>query len=227
MSDVLERGGMYKGMPTYLDRQPGYFGLGLMARWAWAVVMILLVACNRAPAPLACVPGATVACACPGSMQGAQTCNAEGSGLGACQCPTDPPLMPGPTPLPAPVAAPVAAPVLAADQPPAAPAAVRPAAQRPVAARAPAARPCGGWTAPCCPGAVCNDPFECSNGMCSVPDVHPAAPVDACAHHRSCTVCAVGEACAWCPGSRQCRERGGGSSCPGQWVTSPGACFGE
>ncbi len=223
MGDVLERGGMYKGTPTYLDRQPGSFGLGLMARWAWAVV-ILLVACNRAPAPLACVPGATVACACPGSMQGAQTCNAEGSGLGACRCPTEPALVPGPTPLPAPPPVPAAAP----PEAPAAPAeAVRPAAPRPVAARAPAARPCGGWTAPCCPGAVCNDPFQCFNGMCSVPDQQPAAPADPCAHHRTCSACAVGEACAWCPTSSTCRERGGTSACAGQWVTSPGTCFGE
>lgn len=33
-----------------------------------------------------CVPGAQLSCACPGGADGIQQCNADGSGLGACEC---------------------------------------------------------------------------------------------------------------------------------------------
>lgn len=33
-----------------------------------------------------CLPGAQVACACPGGAQGVQTCNDTGDGVGTCQC---------------------------------------------------------------------------------------------------------------------------------------------
>lgn len=36
--------------------------------------------------PLVCAPGKTEACPCPGGAQGAQTCNAAGSGWQECQC---------------------------------------------------------------------------------------------------------------------------------------------
>lgn len=36
----------------------------------------------------ACVPNASVECACPGGVKGVQACNAEGTGYEACQCGT-------------------------------------------------------------------------------------------------------------------------------------------
>lgn len=36
--------------------------------------------------PMVCVPGAQSSCACPGGGDGIQVCNADGSGLGECEC---------------------------------------------------------------------------------------------------------------------------------------------
>jgi hypothetical protein len=63
------------------------------------VVLVLLVACGGVPSSTisgsgkavgaeACVPGVTQTCAGPGACRGAQSCLADGSGFGACDCGT-------------------------------------------------------------------------------------------------------------------------------------------
>src|SRR5690242_18465574 len=37
-------------------------------------------------APRACIPGASLACACPDGHTGAQVCSSDGSKLGSCVC---------------------------------------------------------------------------------------------------------------------------------------------
>jgi hypothetical protein len=37
--------------------------------------------------PMACVPGQQIACPCPGGTEGAQACNADGTGYDICVCP--------------------------------------------------------------------------------------------------------------------------------------------
>jgi hypothetical protein len=39
--------------------------------------------------PMACVPGQQIACPCPGGAEGAQACNADGTGYEPCVCPGD------------------------------------------------------------------------------------------------------------------------------------------
>ena len=39
---------------------------------------------------MVCAPGQQIACACGGSVDGAQACNVSGTGYGACQCPDAP-----------------------------------------------------------------------------------------------------------------------------------------
>jgi hypothetical protein len=83
-------------------------------RNGWAIVGVLLGvmmwvfepaeahAQRRARPAAVCVPGAQVACACPGGTGGAQRCNSRGTGLEPCDCPDA-----APRDTPAPVVAPV------------------------------------------------------------------------------------------------------------------------
>lgn len=52
----------------------------------WLVFAVLLGACGTEPPPSSCVPGQTVACACPGAASGAQTCLPDRT-FGTCACP--------------------------------------------------------------------------------------------------------------------------------------------
>ena len=45
---------------------------------------LLAAGCGNSAMARICVPGQQVACACPGGLSGAQVCNDQGSGLGAC-----------------------------------------------------------------------------------------------------------------------------------------------
>jgi hypothetical protein len=68
---------------------------------------VVLAACGgEAPPEPLCTPGASVACTCADGRSGAQTCNAEGTGLGLCRCaePDAGPMSPdaGPAPIDAP-----------------------------------------------------------------------------------------------------------------------------
>lgn len=61
-------------------------------RWL-TLLLLVLVQCSSDPAadPIAdrvCDPGKQTSCACPGGTQGAQSCNADGSGFNECQCET-------------------------------------------------------------------------------------------------------------------------------------------
>ena len=48
-------------------------------------LLLALVACSSDEDPAqVCAPGRQEACACPGGGQGAQVCNTEGTGYGAC-----------------------------------------------------------------------------------------------------------------------------------------------
>jgi hypothetical protein len=66
--------------------------------WSRLVRAAAFVACangsgcagdDSTPAQSVCVPGATVACLGPGRCQGAQVCNADGTGYGECDCGAD------------------------------------------------------------------------------------------------------------------------------------------
>jgi hypothetical protein len=58
------------------------------ARWAVLLCTLLCGSCGGGSSEQACVPGAQVACACPGGGTGVQVCNDEGSKLGPCTaCP--------------------------------------------------------------------------------------------------------------------------------------------
>lgn len=61
-------------------------------RWL-TLLLLVLVQCSSDPAadPIAdrvCDPGKQDACPCPGGTEGAQSCNADGSGFNECQCET-------------------------------------------------------------------------------------------------------------------------------------------
>lgn len=61
-------------------------------RWL-TLLLLVLVQCSSDPAadPTAervCDPGKQDACPCPGGTEGAQSCNADGSGFNECQCET-------------------------------------------------------------------------------------------------------------------------------------------
>ena len=49
-------------------------------------VLFLVVACLGCSSDRACVPGAQVACACPGGRPGVQVCRPSGDALGPCTC---------------------------------------------------------------------------------------------------------------------------------------------
>jgi hypothetical protein len=53
----------------------------------WLAIAMLVAGCTRSNDVQQCVPGAQMACPCPGGAQGAQDCNADGTGYNACQCP--------------------------------------------------------------------------------------------------------------------------------------------
>src|SRR5262245_56445509 len=50
-----------------------------------ALVAVFLVACSGG-APQVWIPGTTNACTCANGQSGAQSCDAEGAGFGACTC---------------------------------------------------------------------------------------------------------------------------------------------
>jgi len=55
------------------------------------ILSVVLIGCSSdegAPAK-ACVAGVTQTCVCPGDKTGAQVCNPDGAGFGACVCPSD------------------------------------------------------------------------------------------------------------------------------------------
>ena len=54
--------------------------------------LALLGGCSSGSQAAKCVPGASVACACPTSQQGAQICNSAGTTFGACTCSVPPSL---------------------------------------------------------------------------------------------------------------------------------------
>ncbi len=62
-------------------------------RWFLAsALMMSALACGGDDDATACVPGETLACLCPGSVAGVQTCLSDGSSFGTCNClpiPTD------------------------------------------------------------------------------------------------------------------------------------------
>jgi len=68
--------------------QNGATMVGMVAR-LWIVVscipLAVLSGCTTVNQSGTCVPGASVACACPTGQQGAQTCNSAGT-FGVCQC---------------------------------------------------------------------------------------------------------------------------------------------
>lgn len=216
-------------------------------RWVVAVMVAGLLGCGQrtpAPAVATCVAGSTQACLCVGGASGVQACQRDGA-WGACVCAAAPPapvVEPGPTPaLPVPVAAPTPAPepscglIGLACCPGVQPcigalSCVRGACGMPQAQRAATRpeRPCGTWTARCCPGGLCNDGFECVGGMCSVPSPAPAAAphADSCARHTDCRSCAGSAGCAWCPGYTLCRSQGAiqTAQCSTGWYTSSEAC---
>src|SRR5581483_10600562 len=53
----------------------------------WVAIAMLVAGCTRSSGVQECVPGAQTSCACPGGAQGAQACNADGTGYLDCQCP--------------------------------------------------------------------------------------------------------------------------------------------
>ena len=64
-------------VPTYLSR---------LLSLSWCLGSLATTAsCNKLPNP-ACIAGASMACACPDSRKGAQSCNADGTGFGPCVC---------------------------------------------------------------------------------------------------------------------------------------------
>jgi hypothetical protein len=57
----------------------------LMLRLAYLGIVVVAWSCSGSGGQ-PCIPGATQKCACPGTtVQGAQTCTADGKGFGACQ----------------------------------------------------------------------------------------------------------------------------------------------
>jgi hypothetical protein len=87
-------------------------------RWmAVFLVLAVIVGCERRSAPL-CTEGATVACACIGTLSGVQTCQHDGT-LGVCVCAPPPPARPDNPGRPLPVIAPSEE--AATDEPPGAP----------------------------------------------------------------------------------------------------------
>ncbi|MGO8999278.1 MAG: hypothetical protein ACLQVI_38625 [Polyangiaceae bacterium] len=58
---------------------------GKFSRYAVPIALALLLTSARAHAG-ACVPGAQVACACPGGTSSVQVCTPDGAGLGPCDC---------------------------------------------------------------------------------------------------------------------------------------------
>lgn len=59
--------------------------MGVMRYWSLLLAAVLLACASDDPEPAkACAPGQQVECACPGGSKGAQVCNADGTGYGAC-----------------------------------------------------------------------------------------------------------------------------------------------
>jgi hypothetical protein len=81
----------------------------LKAFMASATITVAFALLSSRSDAVVCIPGAQVACACPGGTSSVQVCLADGSGLGLCQCnlapPATPPVAAPPTPTPTPATA--------------------------------------------------------------------------------------------------------------------------